>query len=249
MHGKALWKQGDVLAAAIMIFKQRRHDRGEFALVPLAAGESNQRWDVSLIHLYLLLSCARIWQNYQTCFCLNSLREVAVDTTHSIQKSTKRLYDDCDELVTILKGKKKKTTNNNNKNTRSLFCPWLIKSLVHGMLQVPYFTHHIIQGDDAVPPGLRRGSPIYGIVTELLYELAQSDKHGTIFPSKWNILNLMTIMPLYPKIPVHIHLFLDLVTHQDQFPGNSLVPQLLSSIWPILTCSWRLKPCKILWLQ
>ena len=40
-------------------------------------------------------------------FCLNSLREVAVGTTHSILKLIKQLSDSCDELRLILKEKKK----------------------------------------------------------------------------------------------------------------------------------------------
>lgn len=54
MRGKHFENREMLLLLAIMIFKHGKRLRGEFALVPLAAGESNQRWDVSLLHPCLL---------------------------------------------------------------------------------------------------------------------------------------------------------------------------------------------------
>lgn len=49
MSGKHFENREMLLLLAIMIFKHGKRLRGEFALVPLAAGESNQRWDVTCL--------------------------------------------------------------------------------------------------------------------------------------------------------------------------------------------------------
>lgn len=157
MRGKHFENREMLLLLAIMIFKHGKRLRGEFALVPLAAGESNQRWDVSLLHP-CLLNWAQIWQNYQTCFCLNSLERSCCWYNTSDSEIDKTVIWWLWWTHTDFERKK---------HSESLLSK-IVKSLAPGMSHVPHFIHHIIQGDDVVPHGLKRRSPIYRTATESL---------------------------------------------------------------------------------